>query len=497
MSVDLEEGTITLKDKVIKEGDFVSLDFKTGTVYLGQIPVSRVNPDENPDIQQFLQFCDDVRHACHGIDLYSNADSIEAVQRVRSQAAEGIGIYHTDSLVTGDRSESIQRLLLSDDKEEKENVLQELEDSFVGEFTGIFESTAGAPVSVRLIDPLMSEYLQGYHEAIEEFAMLEAKKELGAEVEEEEMNEKSDLAEKMTKLFEANPMVGLRGVRLSLVVPGLLKAQLRGIVEGAAQIVERGGNPPDVEILVPYAFSDGEIRKVKQELESTITAINKEHETPVSVKFGALIEAPRLAVLIPQFADILDVLNFNTDDLTALMFGISREDNEKAMHAYKELKIYAESPFEKLDLPGVGRLVKKGIEEARSIKSDLRIGVSGENLSDEEVVHFLKDAGVNFLSCAVEGLALARIAAAQAAVEGVADEDEVFDVEEEEVIEEIPSETETEEGSEVPKEEGEEGSGEAVARAAGEEGGESETGTYETETGSGTTYGTETGTEES
>jgi pyruvate,orthophosphate dikinase len=372
-----------------------------------------------------LTWADEIRHGPEvrkpvnsgpttGLLLYANADSAEAVQRARALGAEGIGLYRTDQFLLGERTELIQRIVLSDDPEDREAALQELEEGLTGDFSGLFDSVSGFPCVVRLADASMQEYLPSLFDLIEEVTIMQFKKQKGAETEAEELQEREKTLERVQTYYEQNPGVGLRGVRISLCVAGLLKAQLRAAIEALHGAAERGGTP-QIQLLVPFPICADEVAKVKAELKTAATAINKEHESPVSLELGSGIEVPRAAIIAEKLAEQSDLLVFGTNELTEFAFGYAREDAEKEfLPQYLELEVLPQSPFEVLDQEGVGELVRIGVEGARAQQPSIVIGVAGDNCGDPQTIRFLNALGVNFVSCSASALPLARLAAAQA-----------------------------------------------------------------------------------
>jgi pyruvate,orthophosphate dikinase len=306
---------------------------------------------------------------------------------------------------------------MSEEQEDRDSALQELEEGLTGDYSGIFESMNGFPGYIRLSDPPFQDVLPNLVELTEEFSTMQTKKAMGGDIEDEEFDERRKTYERLQPLVEENPMVGLRGVRLSLYFPGLLKAQLRAIAEGLQGATERAGSQPDISIIVPFCLCGGEIAKVKAELKTALAAINKEHETPVTVKLGAGLEIPRAVFVADSISAESDFVSFNTNELTETVFGLSREIGEKQfLSEYRGKEIIASSPFEKLDEEGVGELLKIGIETIRAQNAEAVIGIAGENLGDDSSVRFLFDLHVGYISCEASQLPMARLATGQAAL---------------------------------------------------------------------------------
>jgi pyruvate,orthophosphate dikinase len=326
-------------------------------------------------------------------------------------------MYRTDQFLLGERTDLIQRIVLGDDPEDREAALQELEEGLTADFSALFDSVVGFPCVVRLPDPSIQEYIPNLFDLIEEVTIMQFKKQKGVEIEQEELEEREKTLSRVQLYYEQNPGIGLRGVRVSLCIPGLLKAQLRAAIEALHGATERGG-APQIQLLVPFSICADEVAKVKSELKTATTAINKEHESPVSLELGAGIEVPRSALVADKITEQSDFLVFGTNELTELVFGYSREDAEKEfLPKYQEFEVLQHSPFDVLDQDGVGELIRIGIEAARSQNPAVSIGVAGDNCGDPQTIRFLNALGVNFVSCSVNALPYARLAAAHAVLD--------------------------------------------------------------------------------
>lgn len=437
--IDREEGTITLGEKVLQEGDVVSLHGETGSVYMAQIPLTSLNPEEHPELQQILAWADEIRTKESSLKLFVNADNDEDAKRGRELGAEGIGLWKTDQLFTGDRAELMQRILMTDEEEDRDEALQTLEEGLTGDFSGLFEAMTEYPVTITLGDPPIEEFIPNLLEVLDEVTTMQEKRQLEEaekkekqkeeeeeaadpeephEEEEEdeevlEMRQKLKTLEKVRAYHERNPVIGLRGMRFSLCVPGILKAQLRAICEAACAAADREA-PAMIQVVIPFVCCEGEVSKVVTELQTTLTTILKEHENPAEIKLGTMIEVPRAALVAEDIAKHSECLTFDTNVLTEMSFGMSKEEAEKAfLGQYKNLGIFEQTPFDSIDEEGVGQLISMAIDGARKAKPDIEIGIAGD-AGDLKSMLFFHKLGVSHVSLPIPKIPLARLAMAQA-----------------------------------------------------------------------------------
>ena len=436
--IDREEGTVTIGEKVIQEGDVVSIHGETGTIYMTEIPKTQLNPEEQPDLQQILAWADEVRAAQSSLKLFVNADNEEDAKQGQTLGAEGVGLCKTDQFFVGDRAEIMQRILMSDEEEDRDEAIQSLEEGLTGDFSGLFEGLGELPATIRLCDPPIQEFIPNLLEALEEVTAMQEKKlyeppkeeeeerhdeEENHEEEEEdeevlEMRAKLKTLEKIRKYHEQNPIVGLRGIRLSLCVPEILKVQLKALVDAIVAASERE-TPPQIQVVIPFACCEGEVAKVVPELQSILTAALKErenendheeeNENPVQIKLGSMIEVPRAALIADKIAEHSDFLIFDTNVLTEMAFGISHEAAEKSfLGQYKRMEICEESPFDSLDEEGVGQLMEMAVESARKVKPEINISVVGD-ASDLKSMLFFHKLGVSHVSLPIPKIPLGRL----------------------------------------------------------------------------------------
>ncbi|GAB2791442.1 pyruvate, phosphate dikinase [Streptomyces daliensis] len=404
---------------VIEEGDTVSIDGSTGKVYAGEVPVV-----PSPVVEYFegrmhagADDADELVKAVHRIMAYAdrvrrlrvraNADNAEDASRARRFGAQGIGLCRTEHMFLGERRELVERLILADARSEREEALKALLPLQKGDFVELFESMDGLPVTVRLLDPPLHEFLPDITELSVRVALAESRR---------DANENDlRLLQAVHRLHEQNPMLGLRGVRLGLVIPGLFTMQVRAIAEAAAERKEAKGDPR-AEIMIPLVGTVQELEIVRDEAEAVIAEVEKEHGVELSLTLGTMIELPRAALTAGQIAESADFFSFGTNDLTQTVWGFSRDDVEASFFtAYLEKGIFGVSPFETIDKDGVGSLVRNAAEAGRATRPDLKLGVCGEHGGDPDSVHFFHEVGLDYVSCSPFRIPVARLEAGRAA----------------------------------------------------------------------------------
>ncbi|MFE1173570.1 pyruvate, phosphate dikinase [Streptomyces sp. NPDC058773] len=422
LEVDTKARRMTTQDgTVIEEGDVVSIDGSTGKVYAGEVPVV-----PSPVVEYFegrmhagAEDADELVKAVHRIMSYAdrvrrlrvraNADNAEDAARARRFGAQGIGLCRTEHMFLGERREMVERLILADTEADRDAALQELLPLQRTDFTELFESMDGLPVTVRLLDPPLHEFLPDITELSVRVALAEARK---------DANENDlRLLQAVHKLHEQNPMLGLRGVRLGLVIPGLFAMQVRAIAEAAAERKNAKGDPR-AEIMIPLVGTVQELEIVREEAEQVIAEVEKAHGVELKLTLGTMIELPRAALTAGQIAESADFFSFGTNDLTQTVWGFSRDDVEASFFtAYLEKGIFGVSPFETIDKDGVGSLVRNAAAAGRATRPDLKLGVCGEHGGDPESVHFFHEAGLDYVSCSPFRIPVARLEAGRAAAE--------------------------------------------------------------------------------
>ncbi len=422
LEVDTKSRKMTTQDgTVIEEGDVVSIDGSTGKVYAGEVPVV-----PSPVVEYFegrmhagAEDADELVKAVHRIMAYAdrvrrlrvraNADNAEDAARARRFGAQGIGLCRTEHMFLGERREMVEHLILADNESDRDAALSQLLPLQKADFIELFESMDGLPVTVRLLDPPLHEFLPDITELSVRVALAEARK---------DANENDlRLLQAVHKLHEQNPMLGLRGVRLGLVIPGLFAMQVRAIAEAAAERKNAKGDPR-AEIMIPLVGTVQELEIVREEAEQVIAEVEKAHGVSLRLTLGTMIELPRAALTAGQIAESADFFSFGTNDLTQTVWGFSRDDVEASFFtAYLEKGIFGVSPFETIDKDGVGSLVRNAVAAGRATRPDLKLGVCGEHGGDPESVHFFHEAGLDYVSCSPFRIPVARLEAGRAAAE--------------------------------------------------------------------------------
>ncbi|WP_445528593.1 pyruvate, phosphate dikinase [Streptomyces cyslabdanicus] len=406
---------------VVEEGDVISIDGSTGKVYLGEVPVvpppvveyfeGRMHPgaddaDELVEaVHRMMAFADRKRR----LRVRANADNAEDALRARRFGAQGIGLCRTEHMFLGDRRELVERLILADTQAEREESLKQLLPLQRQDFVELFEAMDGLPVTVRLLDPPLHEFLPDITELSVRVALAESRQ----EPHENELR----LLQAVHRLHEQNPMLGLRGVRLGLVVPGLFTMQVRAIAEAAAERRAAKGDPR-AEIMIPLVGTVQELEIVREEADQVIAEVEAATGTRLKLAIGTMIELPRAALTAAQIAEAAEFFSFGTNDLTQTVWGFSRDDVEASFFtAYLEKGIFGVSPFETIDRDGVGSLVKSAVQAGRATRPDLKLGVCGEHGGDPESVHFFHEVGLDYVSCSPFRIPVARLEAGRASVE--------------------------------------------------------------------------------
>ena len=388
-------------------------------VYLGEVPVvpspvvqyfeGTIKADADPLVAAVHRILDHA-DAKRRLGVEANADTPEDAERARRFGGEGIGLCRTEHMFLGERRKNVERLILANGEDEQKAALAELLPLQRTDFIGIFDAMDGLPVTVRLIDPPLHEFLPDMTELTVKIAVAEAKGETVSETD-------RVLLEAVRRLHEQNPMLGLRGVRLGLVIPGLFALQVRAIAEAAAHLKKQGKNPIP-EIMVPLVGAVQELEVVRDEALGILADVARETGVEVHTLIGTMIEVPRAALTAGQIAEAAEFFSFGTNDLTQMGWGFSRDDVEGAFFGrYMDLGIFGVSPFETLDRDGIGRLVRIAVEEGRATRPDLRIGICGEHGGDPDSVHFCHEVGLDYVSCSPFRIPVARLEAGRAALE--------------------------------------------------------------------------------
>ena len=396
---------------VVAEGDVISIDGTSGQVYAGEVPVvpspvveyfeGSLAPDADPlvaAVHRLAAHADQARR----LKVRANADTPEDAARARRFGAQGIGLCRTEHMFLGERRQLVEDLILAEGDDQRQAALDALLPLQRGDFEGILAAMDGLPVTIRLIDPPLHEFLPDLTTLAVEVALAEKAGQVDPK--------RAALLDAVRRLHEQNPMLGLRGVRLGLVIPGLFAMQVRAIAEAAKALVEQGRDPRP-EVMIPLVGAVQELEAVREEAEAVLA------EVGVDALIGTMIEVPRAALTAGQIAEAAEFFSFGTNDLTQMTWGFSRDDVEASFFSrYLDLGIFGVSPFETLDRDGVGALVRAAVDAGRRARPDLHLGVCGEHGGDPDSVHFFHEVGLDYVSCSPFRVPVARLEAGRAAV---------------------------------------------------------------------------------
>jgi pyruvate,orthophosphate dikinase len=389
LSIDLAARRIRLGGHDLAEGDTLTIDGGTGEVIVGEVPLVPPHIDEN--FETLLGWADESRR----LRVRANADTPEDAVKAREFGAEGIGLCRTEHMFMAEgRLPVVQAMILASSEEERREALDRLLPLQQGDFEGIFAAMAGLPVTIRLLDPPLHEFLPPLEEATSD-----------------------DMARRIRALREANPMLGTRGCRLGLMYPEIYEMQVRAIVRAALAVAESTGEAPLVEIMHPLVGFAEELRRLRRRTLDTASAELEQASRQLGYHVGTMIELPRACVRADEIAAEADFFSFGTNDLTQTTLGFSRDDAEgKFLTRYLEERILDTNPFETLDVTGVGDLMRIAVERARAVKPEIKLGICGEHGGDPPSVAFCHELGLDYVSCSPFRVPLARLAAAQAAL---------------------------------------------------------------------------------
>ncbi|MFV0445940.1 MAG: pyruvate, phosphate dikinase [Planctomycetaceae bacterium] len=416
LNIDYEAGTVTVGDKVLKEGDWISVDGFTGEVFGGKIEtrasevmevlLGKKKPEEAETYSryaQLMEWADKYRN----LNVRANTEAADAEAAV-ALGAEGVGLCRTEHMFF-DRLDDMREMIFATAKADREKALAKLLPHQREDFTHLFKVMGDRPVTIRLLDPPLHEFLSEHH--LHDDPTLAKKLAKTFNVSEE------DVHRRVEELKESNPMLGHRGCRLGIVYPEITAMQARAIFEAACDLKKAGGNPHP-EVMVPLAGFKTEFDNQEKIIRETARAVFSEKGVEVEYTVGTMIEVPRAAVTADEIAKSAEFFSFGTNDLTQTTLGISRDDYKGFIGYYTEHDILPADPFQTIDQPGVGKLMKQGVDGGRSSRSDLKIGICGEHGGDPKSVFFCHQIGLNYVSCSPRRIPIARLAAAQAAVEG-------------------------------------------------------------------------------
>ena len=419
IKVDLAAQQFTVQGRVVKAGDLISIDGASGAIYLGQMQVvessvsqylqNSVLPQKFTPliraIERFLTRADLVRR----LEVRANADTAADSELARNFGAEGVGLVRTEHMFLGERRILVESLILAESTQVRTEILREMEELQYQDFVGIYRAMEGLPVTIRLLDPPLHEFLSDKTELSLRIANKDAQ---GLEV---SAHERALLAA-VNRLHEANPMMGLRGVRLGVLIPELFIMQVRAVTRAAADL-RRAGISVKPEIMIPLVASQRELLYFRGVLEAEIHSMLEKLDVKIDIPIGSMLETPRAAITAAKLADYSDFFSFGTNDLTQLTWAFSRDDVEHSfLPRYLDLELLPFSPFESLDQDGVGLLLRIAYEEVKAVKPNLKLGVCGEHGGDPQSIHFFHQLGLDYVSCSPYRVPIARLEAGRAAV---------------------------------------------------------------------------------
>jgi pyruvate,orthophosphate dikinase len=417
LNIDLTKRLLSVDEKIVHEGDWISVDGSSGEVFLGKIATS-VPDIKDPSLLKILAWADDFRR----LGVWANADYPRDAERARDYGAEGIGLCRTEHMFfESDRLPLIQKMITSDRYTDQKEALDALLPYQREDFAGIFRAMDGLPVILRLIDPPLHEFLPNHIELMDELTDLKIRLQHAttlAQIDDllEKVRTKEEILKRVESLREANPMLGLRGVRLGIHIPELTSMQVRAVFEAACEVA-REGIEVHPEVMIPLTSHVNELTVQRGILEAEARKVMTEQGVEVDYKFGTMIEIPRAALTADQIAGQSEFFSFGTNDLTQTTFGISRDDAEAGfLIEYMEQDILPDNPFATIDRDGVGALMAIAVQKGRSVKPDLECGICGEHGGDPKSIQVCHELGLTYVSCSPFRVPIARLAAAHAAL---------------------------------------------------------------------------------
>ncbi|MCB9137831.1 MAG: pyruvate, phosphate dikinase [Caldilineaceae bacterium] len=422
LQIDVEHRLFTVQREEskleVQEGDWLSIDGGTGEVFIGQLATQDPDFEREIELNTLLSWADDVRR----LGVWANADYPKDAQRARLYGAEGIGLCRTEHMFFDEeRLPIVQQMIMARSKARRQTALDKLLPMQRSDFEGLFRAMDGNPVIIRLLDPPLHEFLPSHHDLVQELADLKVRlqhfhtlSEIDAAL--AQVREKEDMLARVEALSEANPMLGLRGDRLGIMMPEITAMQARAILE-AAVAVKRAGIDVHPEIMIPLSSHVNELRVLKDVVEEVAQEVFAETGMTVDYLYGTMIELPRAALTAGEMATVAEFFSFGTNDLTQTTFGMSRDDAEaKFLIEYVQTGVLPTNPFQQLDREGVGQLVEMAVNNGRKTRPDLSCGICGEHGGDPNSIEFCHLAGLNYVSCSPFRVPIARLAAAQAAI---------------------------------------------------------------------------------
>ncbi len=417
IQIDLGDRVLRVGDRVVSEGEWISIDGTTGEVFEGRLDTQ--TPDlENMWLARLLGWADEVRD----IGVWTNADYPDDARLARSYGAEGIGLTRTEHMFFDqERLPIVQKMITATVPAERAAALEQLLPFQRADFAGLFRAMDGLPVTIRLIDPPLHEFLPSFEELLLDLTDLKIRVLSATSLKEindvlAQIHSAEEMLGRVESLREANPMLGLRGVRLGIMLPGLTRMQVRAIFEAACEVA-RDGVEVHPKVMIPLVSHVNELARQRAELEEEAKAVMAEQGITIDYAFGTMIEVPRAALTADEIVEYAEFVSFGTNDLTQMTFGVSRDDAEKAfLVQYLEEGILERNPFATIDAAGVGELIRIAIEKGRAVRPDLNAGICGEHGGDPESIALCRRLGLDYVSCSPPRVPVARLAAAQAVI---------------------------------------------------------------------------------
>lgn len=407
IKIDLHKKEFRVGEVIVREGDLISIDGALGTVMLGHVPL--VDPELSPEFLELLSWADQVKE----LGVRANADNPDDAAKARQFGAEGIGLCRTEHMfMSPDRVPIVQAMIMAETVEERQHALAQLLPMQQNDFYHIFKEMQGLPVTIRLLDPPLHEFLPNLEELIVEVDRLRRSDHPDLI----QLRSKEEILRKVRSLHELNPMLGHRGCRLGIVYPEIYAMQIEAIFNAAFALLNEGINV-EPEIMIPLVGHVNELAFMRELVDQTYQRVKQSYQVEINYVVGTMIEIPRAALTADQIAQHADFFSFGTNDLTQTTFGFSRDDAEgKFLHYYLDHKILPDNPFIVLDRDGVGKLIETGVNLGHSTKADLKTGICGEHGGEKNSIEFCYLTGLNYVSCSPYRVPLARLASAQASI---------------------------------------------------------------------------------
>jgi pyruvate,orthophosphate dikinase len=400
LRIDARAGTLTVRGTTVKAGEFITLDGGTGEIMLGVVPT--VQPELSGDFAELMAWADEFRR----LGVRTNAETPADAAQARKFGAEGIGLCRTEHMFfEGNRIVAVREMILADDEKARRAALAKIQPMQRQDFVELFEIMAGLPVTIRLLDPPLHEFLPKT-----EADMAQVARDLGVEVREVEA--------RANKLHEFNPMLGHRGVRLGISYPEIYEMQARAIFEAVAEVQKKAGKTVIPEVMIPLVATRKELDLMKAVIDQVATEVGQLSGQKLEYLVGTMIELPRAALRAGEIAKTAEFFSFGTNDLTQTTYGLSRDDSASFLEKYRQHGILEQDPFASLDVEGVGELIEIACERGRKVRNNLKLGICGEHGGDPASVFFCHTAGLDYVSCSPYRVPIARLAAAQAALGG-------------------------------------------------------------------------------